>query len=254
MTKPKNVVAQIDDSENESVSSISDSEVDENKKVNSDNESVVSSDEEIQVEKETKPKKVPVKKAQPKKTKAKKSAESDDSDDETETKEEFSLEKLFETYEKKLKEFNDIDKTLGELQTQVKDVTKKFKTCYRELKKATQVLQVTLIKEHKKLNKSKRKKTTGRKEGGFNKTIPVPLKICKYVGIPVDSSKKRSEITKLLYAEFKTRGLNQGDRKYKMDKETAQLFGRKKGTEFHIHEFQGMLKEIYDGEKTTESL
>lgn len=253
MTKPNNVVAQIDDSENESVSSISDSEVEDNKHNKDENESVISSDEEIEVvKKETKSKKVQDKKV--KKTKAKKSEEFDDSDEDTESKDEFSLEKLFETYDNKLKEFNDIDKTLGELQTQVKDITKKFKTCYRELKKATQVLQVTLSKEHKKLNKSKRKKTTGRKEGGFNKTIPVPLKICKYVGIPVDSSKKRSEITKLLYAEFKTRGLNQGDRKYKMDKETALLFGKKKGTEFHIHEFQGMLKEIYDGEKATESL
>jgi hypothetical protein len=128
-------------------------------------------------------------------------------------------------------------------------IIKAFKTLGRETKKELNTTQVQVSKSIKKLQKQQRKKSTNRKKGGFTQAKPVPVKLCKFLGIPVDSELPRSEVTSKCYTEFKSRKMNIGDRKYKFDKDSAKVFGAEKGEEFHIHSFQGILAKLYNDAK-----
>ena len=238
--KTKNTIVELEDSDADTVSSISD---DEGSVVSSDSES----DEEIEIPKKQS------KKATSKKTASKKKEtvkEEKEEKEEKEDKEEgFSLEKILEDFDEKVKSFSQVEEKFSAIQNEAKEAAKEFKNALRELKKEYRSLQVTLSKEYKRLNKLKRKTSSNRKKGGFTQAKPVPTKLCKYLGIPVDSELPRSEVTKKCYSEFKERKMNIGNRKYKFDKETAKVFGSKKDEEFHIHSFQGLLAGLYNENK-----
>lgn len=255
--KAKEQVKEIEDSDNESVSSIDNTDHSDHSdhSDNSDNESVASdSSEDIEVS-ETKPvskkavsksKKETVKKSTAKSTaKTTKSTKSESKEDE------FDLVKVFEEFDERVKEFTKIEESFVSLQATVKDETKKFKESYKSLKKGYNELQAKIAKEHKKLSKGKPRAIGNKKKGGFTKATPVPMKICKYLGLEVDTELPRSEVTSKCFAEFKKRELGLGNREYKFDKETAKVFGKKKGDKFHLHAFQGLLAELYNESKTS---
>lgn len=254
--KAKQSVKEIEDSEhsdNESVSSVESS--DHSDSDHSDNESVASdSSEDIEVS-ETKPvsKKAASKskKATTKKSTAKKSTAKSTKSEPSSKEDEFDLVKVFENFDERVKEFTKIEESFVSLQAILKDETKKFKESYKSLKKGYNELQAKIAKEHKKLSKGKPRATGNRKKGGFTKAKPVPMKICKYLGLEVDTELPRSEVTSKCFAEFKKRELGLGNREYEFDKDTAKTFGKKKGEKFHLHAFQGLLAELYNESKAS---
>jgi len=251
--KSKNQIVELEDSDADTVSSISDDE----KTVVSDDGSDDGSDSESDEEQIEIPKKEAKKAGSKKKTSkkegskktAKKDASKKSSSKKEEEDEEFSLEKVLEDFDEKVKSFAEFEEKFISIQNETKEAAKTFKNSLRELKKEYRSFQVTLGKEYKRLNKLKRKTSSNRKKGGFTQAKPVPTKLCKYLGIPVDSELPRSEVTKKCYSEFKERKMNMGGRKYKFDKETAKVFGTKKDEEFHIHSFQGLLAGLYNENK-----
>lgn len=160
----------------------------------------------------------------------------------------FSLEKILENFDEKLKAFSQIENKFTTLQNEVKEFSKEYKNALRILKKEYHVVQITLDKEFKLISKQKKKTATNRKKGGITQDKPVPVKLCKYLGLDEDTKLPRSQVTKKCYDEFKKRGMSMGDRIYKFDKETSKIFGKKKDEEFHIQAFQTILKGIYDEE------
>ena len=257
--KSKNQVIEIEDSDVESVAS-AESHTDD-----SDCESVVSSvsSDEIEtkpVKKASKTSKTKSAKGKTTKTKAKKgkaesktktkSAKSKDVEDD----EPSNVEKAFEMYNEKIKTLAAIEEQITNLLEQVKTLSKEFKSCCRSLKKGNNEVQATVAKDIKKLEKQKRKTSGDRKQGGFTKAKPVPIKLCKFLGIPVDSELPRAKVTQKCYQEFKSRDMSIGDRKYEFDKESAKVFGADEGDEFHIHSFQGLLAKVYNESSTKEDL
>lgn len=243
--KSKNIVVEeIEDSDVESVASVENNSDNESQTDDSDVESVSSADEEVETKKASKKKtpakKKPATKKKPAKKKAKKEEEDEDDDEDT-----FSLTEAFKEFNIKIKALSVIEKSFSKLQDEAKEKGKEFKAIHKEIKKDYNVLQAKISKEWKKLEKQKRKKSGNRKKGGITAVKPVPIKLCKYLGLSVDSELPRSEVTKKCFAEFKKRDMSVGDRKYVYDKETAKVFGADKGDEFHLHSFQGILANVY---------
>lgn len=179
-------------------------------------------------------------------SKAKKATKSDD--DEEQSKVESSFQELHDKFES----FSEFTDSLKKLSDDLTTSIKAFKSLEKDVKKMFKQVQLEVGKEHKKLSKGKRKASGDRKKGGcVTKPTPVPEKIIKYLKLDDDAQFTRPEITAKLYQEFKGRELSIGNRKNKMDKDTAKLFGGKSGDEFHIHDFQRMLKKIYDSDPKT---
>jgi len=258
--KTKNQVVELEDSDVESVVSDDSHHTDDG----SDNESVVSSDEEVEIEaskkvskkvkKSTKEASKPkAKKATKSKSKAKSSPKEESADEDDEESSMDKVVKAFENVSESFTEMTDIENPI--IKKFAEDFMSLFiktlKALSRTPKKSLNVAQAATSKEIKTLEKQKRKKASSRKKGGFTQAKPVPVKLCKFLGIPVDSELPRSEVTKKCYAEFKDRKMNIGDRKYKFDKESAKVFGASKGDEFHIHSFQGILASIYNASSKT---
>ncbi|ADO67408.1 hypothetical protein crov374 [Cafeteria roenbergensis virus] len=188
-------------------------------------------------------KKTSTSKSTPTKTASSKVTKNEKDDDK-----DFSLENTLEDFDKKFKIFSQMEQKLTDLQTEVKEVGKEYKNALRIFKKEFHMLQVLLGKEFKLISKQKKKSPTDRKKGGITMPKPVPVKLCEYLGIPTDSVEPRPNIVKKCYDEFKKRNMNMGQRIYKFDKETSKIFGKKKDEEFHIKDFQTILKGVYDKE------
>lgn len=239
--KSKNTVVELEDSDVESIVS-QNSNTDSESNSDSDTDSV-SSEEEVIVKKATK--------TSQKKTKKETKSKIEKDTDESENEENNSIDNMVKVFEKVNKSFSDMTDTENPIITKfVEDFMKLFiktlKALNRSPKKEINVAQVQTVKTIKSLEKQKKKKTTNRKKGGFTQAKPVPIKLCKFLGIPVDSELARSEVTKMCYAEFKKRKMNIGNRKYKFDKDSSKVFGKDKDEEFHIHSFQGILAAIYN--------
>lgn len=178
-------------------------------------------------------------------SKAKKTKKSDE--DEEQSKVESSFQELHDKFES----FSEFTNSLKKLSDELTSSIKSFKSLEKDVKKVFKQVQLEVGKEHKKLSKGKRKVSGDRKKGGVTKLTPVPSKIIKYLKLDDDAKFSRPEITAKLYQEFKERELSIGNCKNKMDKDTAKLFGGKSGDEFHIYDFQKMLKKIYDSDPKT---
>ena len=215
----------------------------------SDNDSVMDSDSDTDTEiKVQSTKSTKSTKATKKETKT-----STKSDDEKDTEDELS--KVDEYFQELHNKFESMSEHITSLKTMSDTFTasfKSFKTLEKDLKKMFKQVQLEVGKEHKKLSKGKKGKAGTRKKGGcVTKQTPVPDKIIKYLKLDSDAHFTRPEITAKLYEEFKKRTLSIGNRKNKMDRDTAKLFSGDKGDEFHIHDFQRMLKKIYDADPKT---
>jgi hypothetical protein len=222
--------------------------------VDSDSDSDSDSDQEIEVSETKKT----VSKAKKTVAKADKKAsvtsdkKSDDDDKESVKEEVSKVEASFNELNEKLNSFKEFTESLQKVTEELNNSIKAFKNMEKDMKKMFREVQVNVEKELKKSTKRKSKSASDRKPGGcVTKPNPVPSKIIKYLGLDEDTEMTRPEVTAKLYEEFKKRNLGIGERKNKMDKDTAKLFDAKTGDEFHIHDFQGMLKKLYDADPKT---
>jgi hypothetical protein len=117
-----------------------------------------------------------------------------------------------------------------------------------ELERQRNRLYAALAKSHdeeiKRVAKEKPKRK-GNKEGGFNKELPVPPKLVKYLGLEDGVKMSRPKVMSLLNDKFKTEGLKNGQTTV-LDKTAAKVLGKEKDREIKFTEFQSFLKEFYE--------
>jgi len=88
-------------------------------------------------------------------------------------------------------------------------------------------------------------KRKGNKEGGFNKLVPVPPKLIKYLGLEEGILMSRPKVMSALNDKFKELGLKDGQ-KTVLDKESSKALGKEKGRVIEFTGFQSFLKEFYE--------
>ena len=88
-------------------------------------------------------------------------------------------------------------------------------------------------------------KRKGNKDGGFNKLVPVPPKLIKYLGLEEGILMSRPKVMSALNDKFKELGLKDGQ-KTVLDKESSKALGKEKGRVIEFTGFQSFLKEFYE--------
>lgn len=155
---------------------------------------------------------------------------------------------LKEDYEELVSSFRDKEKQLEkQLEHEKKDFLSDEKKMLKELNSLLKKLTKKLPGEV-----GKRKKKAGNKNGGFNKEIPVPKKLCKYLELDEDTLMSRPKVTKLLNAKFKEAGFKMTDGSKKTvisDGKVAKKLGCKKNFEIEWNKFQSFLATFYNEEK-----
>lgn len=192
----------------------------------------------------------------------------DNSDNEyTESEEEYSEEEveavsgdeIKKTKEKKPKEsFQDLTSKLLQLTTAIKvidshisDIEKNLNAKEKErndLERQRNKIFSLLDKSHEddiKRAQKEKPKRRGNKDGGFNKELPVPPKLVKYLGLDNDVKMSRPKVMSMLNNKFKEDGLKDGQ-KTTLNKDVAKILGQKTGRTIEFTEFQSFLKEFYE--------
>ena len=117
-----------------------------------------------------------------------------------------------------------------------------------ELERKSARIFVQMSKSHvDEVNKAAKEKPKrkGNKDGGFNKLVPVPPKLIKYLGLEEGILMSRPKVMSALNDKFKDSGLKEGQKTI-LDKETAKALGKEKGRVIEFTGFQSFLKEFYE--------
>lgn len=128
-----------------------------------------------------------------------------------------------------------------------KEIISNRKKKNRELYKLTKRLPKLQQNEIDTAKKIKRKRK-GPNSGGFNKPLPIPKILIKYLNLDANTKLPRPKVMSLLSNKFKECGLKNG-RKIIFDKSTAKVFGKDKGYVIEFKDQQPFLKEIYIRDK-----
>jgi hypothetical protein len=178
-------------------------------------------------------------------------SDSDEEEEEHEAKKAAKEKKAKETFQEltaKLDELSisikEVDATLNKMQKDLKDKDKERNDLERQRNKILAMLSKTHDDEIKKVQKEKSKRK-GNKDGGFNKELPVPPKLVKYLGLNDDIKLARPKVMSLLNEKFVNDGLKNGQ-KTTLDQKTAKALGKEKGRVIDFTEFQSFLKEFYE--------
>lgn len=163
------------------------------------------------------------------------------------------------TKEKKAKQtWQELSAELEEIETALKENEKEKKTldeqCRQNDKKRSE-LERRRVKTFSKIDKvhtdevkkahSEKPKRKGNKDGGFNKELPVPPKLVKYLGLTDDIKMSRPKVMSMLNEKFKGDGLKEGQ-VTTLDKDAAKALGKEKGRVIEFTAFQSFLKEFYE--------
>ena len=150
-----------------------------------------------------------------------------------------------------LKQLRNYDQELSSLEKEYeksrKDVLSNKKKVERELFNLTKRLPKLQQSELATASKQKRKRK-GPNNGGFNKSVPVPKILVKYLNLDEGTELSRPKVMSLLSTKFKEKGLKDG-KKIILDKKAAKVFGKKSGYVIEFKDQQPFLKEIYQKEK-----
>jgi hypothetical protein len=130
------------------------------------------------------------------------------------------------------------DKDRKEYQTERKRLEREQESLFKRLGK-------TVVSET-----TKKKKRTGNSTGGFNKVVPVPKALRKYLDID-DTDLSRSAVNKLLHAKFKAEGFKEGKTTTISSKKTAKALGVSKDHVIEFSEFSKFLAGFYNAEKVS---
>ena len=131
------------------------------------------------------------------------------------------------TYEKERKEYNMM-------------VKKSHKELLITFKKFTKNYQNDMLKL------SKPRKTNNCGKGGFNKLVPVPPKLIKYLELEDDAMLTRPAITRVLNDKFKLDNFRNGKDIKITSRKAAKILGCKYNITIAFSKFQGFIKKFYD--------
>jgi hypothetical protein len=146
----------------------------------------------------------------------------------------------FEEYSLSIKakkiELSELNKTVKSKEKEITDLEKKQskiwalfgKTYSEDVKKAANT----------------RPKRKGNSEGGFNKPVPVPLILTKFLGLDDGTLMSRPKLMSAMTNAFKDAGLKNGQLTT-LDAKTAKALGKEKGREIPFGKFQTFLAEFF---------
>jgi hypothetical protein len=151
---------------------------------------------------------------------------------------------LHSDFEKLSDEIKTIEHDIREAEKQMKTMEKKKNDLERQRTKTFVLLGKSHDDDVKKALKVKPKRK-GNKDGGFNKELPVPPKLMKFLDIEEGVVMSRPKVMSLINEKFKSEGLKQGQITT-LDAKNAKLLGKEKGRVIEFTAFQSFLKEFYD--------
>jgi hypothetical protein len=159
--------------------------------------------------------------------------------------------KAKESFQELTSKLSQLTSDIKEIDIQISDIEKNLKAkekerndLERQRNKIFSLLDKTHEDDIKRAQKEKPKRR-GNKEGGFNKELPVPPKLIKYLGLESDVKMSRPKVMSLLNNKFKEDGLKEGQ-KTTLNKDVAKILGQKNGRTIEFTEFQSFLKEFYE--------
>jgi len=173
--------------------------------------------------------------------------EKNDEEEEDKTKDKKpkkSFLELHSDFEKLSDEIKTIEHDIREAEKQMKTMEKKKNDLERQRTKTFVLLGKSHDDDVKKALKVKPKRK-GNKDGGFNKELPVPPKLMKFLDIEEGVVMSRPKVMSLINEKFKSEGLKQGQITT-LDAKNAKLLGKEKGRVIEFTAFQSFLKEFYD--------
>lgn len=187
-------------------------------------------------------------------------ASEDEGEDQDQAKAIVKTDKVVETFESIFKDLTDTRTKIGtsevdkinlikDYEQKLKEITSTLKTLRSNEKKLIEKIPKIHKNEVVKASKEKRKRNKENK-GGFNKEAPVPEILREFLDLEEGIELSRPAVMSKLNTKFKDLGLKDGQKTI-LNKETAKLFGLKKG---HVIPFEGMqtfLKEQYTKSNST---
>ena len=182
--------------------------------------------------------------------------EDDDDEDDSEEEKDGDEKKMKKSKEKK--SFTDLATEFEKLSDEIKTVENEIRETEKEMKtkeKKKYDLERQRAKTFAQLNKSheddvkkalkEKPKRKGNKDGGFNKELPVPPKLIKFLELDDGIMMSRPKVMSLINDKFKAEGLKQGQTTT-LDLKNAKLLGKEKGRVIEFTGFQSFLKEFYE--------
>ena len=180
----------------------------------------------------------------------------DDDDDDTEEEKDGDEKKMKKSKEKK--SFTDLATEFEKLSDEIKTVENEIRETEKEMKtkeKKKYDLERQRAKTFAQLNKSheddvkkalkEKPKRKGNKDGGFNKELPVPPRLIKFLELDDGIMMSRPKVMSLINDKFKAEGLKQGQTTT-LDAKNAKLLNKEKGRVIEFTGFQSFLKEFYE--------
>jgi len=155
-----------------------------------------------------------------------------------------SFQELFNDFEKLSTDIKSVDSEVSEMEKNLKMKVKQKYDLERQRSKVFAQLGKSHEEDVKKALKEKPKRK-GNKDGGFNKEVPVPPKLIKFLDLEDDVKMSRPKVMSLLNDKFKLLKLKEGQTTT-LDKDTAKHLGKEKGRVIEFTAFQSFLKEFYD--------
>ncbi len=158
---------------------------------------------------------------------------------------------LIESYESINESFNEKFK---QFETEKKEHDSAEKKIMRNINNVIGRINKIIVHEH---SKKKPRNTTNAGKGGFNKPLPVPEILRKFIGINDDELMSRPQVTKLLNQKFQELELmkkekDDNDKIIKviiLDKATAKKLNRTNGDKIRTKDIQTFISQFYHEEK-----
>ncbi len=158
---------------------------------------------------------------------------------------------LFESYEHINETFNNKFK---QFEADKKEHDSSEKKIMRNINSVISRINKVIVHEHA---KKKPRNTTNAGKGGFNKPVPVPEVLRKFIGINEDELMSRPQVTKLLNQKFQELDLmkkekDDNDKIIKiitLDKATAKKLHRTNGDKIRTKDIQTFISQFYHEEK-----
>ena len=133
-------------------------------------------------------------------------------------------------------ELSEINKLLKSKEKEISDLEKKQSKIWALFSKAKD--------EDVKKAANTRPKRKGNSEGGFNKPVPVPLVLSKFLELEDGILMSRPKLMSAMTNAFKEAGLKEGQMTT-LDAKTAKALGKEKGREIPFGKFQTFLAEFF---------
>lgn len=158
---------------------------------------------------------------------------------------------LVQAYESNNETFNEKFK---QFESDKKEHDSSEKKIMRNINNIITRINKVIVHEH---SKKKPRNTTNAGKGGFNKPLPVPEVLRKFIGINEDELMSRPQVTKLLNQKFQELDLmkkekDDNDKVIKiiiLDKATAKKLHRTNGDKIRTKDIQTFISQFYHEEK-----